>query len=196
MDVLGLLLPQRCAVCSSHGSPLCPHCRDGLSRLRSPLCTRCGAPTAWPVERCRECSGRRLGFATARAAVLYDRGAQSLVAAWKEHGIRVLARPRPNWSARRFQAAGGGARLRAAGRRTAPPSRSQPVARARARARRSVGAPSVHCDVLTRGRTAGRAVSRALARRAAHRDVAGAPSAARPGPDAAVQLCVARRRLH
>ena len=56
-----------------------------------PLCARCGAPTAWPVERCRECSGRRLAFATARAAVAYDRGARSLVSAWKERGIRVLA---------------------------------------------------------------------------------------------------------
>ena len=39
----------------------------------------------------RECRGRRLPFATARAAVLYDRGARSIVAAWKERGIRVLA---------------------------------------------------------------------------------------------------------
>jgi ComF family protein len=91
VDLLGLLLPQRCAVCACHGRALCLACRAALRRLRSPLCARCGAPTAWPVERCRECSGRRLAFATARAAVLYDRGARSLVAAWKEHGIRVLA---------------------------------------------------------------------------------------------------------
>jgi ComF family protein len=91
MDLLGLLLPQRCAVCACPGTPLCPCCRHGLRRLQAPLCARCGAPTAWPVERCRECSGRRLAFASARAAVLYDRGARSLVAAWKERGIRVLA---------------------------------------------------------------------------------------------------------
>jgi predicted amidophosphoribosyltransferase len=66
-------------------------CRAGLRRLQAPICARCGAPTAWPVERCRECSGRRLAFASARAAVLYDRAARSLVAAWKEHAIRVLA---------------------------------------------------------------------------------------------------------
>jgi competence protein ComFC len=62
-----------------------------LPRLQSPLCARCGTPTAWPVERCRECSGRRLAFASARAAVGYDRGAAALVAAWKEQGIRMLA---------------------------------------------------------------------------------------------------------
>jgi predicted amidophosphoribosyltransferase len=91
VDLLGLLLPQRCAVCACTGTSLCSSCHDGLRRLRAPLCARCGAATAWPVERCRECSGRRLAFASARAAVFYDRGARSLVAAWKERGIRVLA---------------------------------------------------------------------------------------------------------
>jgi len=91
VDLLGLLLPQRCAACSCPGSALCAVCRKGLKRLRAPMCACCGAPTAWPVERCRECRGRRLAFATARAAVLYDRGARSIVAAWKERGIRVLA---------------------------------------------------------------------------------------------------------
>lgn len=91
MDLLGLLVPQRCAVCARPGLPLCPVCRAALPRLRTPLCARCGAPTAWPVERCRECSGRRLAFASARAAVGYDRGAAALVAAWKERGIRKLA---------------------------------------------------------------------------------------------------------
>src|SRR5262245_26232187 len=106
MDLLGLLLPQRCAVCASHGHALCAPCRAELRRLRAPICARCGAPTAWPVERCRECSGRRLAFRTAAAARLSGRRARSLVAAWKEHGIRVLAEvaadlvceglPRPN----------------------------------------------------------------------------------------------------
>lgn len=45
----------------------------------------------WPVERCRECTGRRLGFATARAAVSYSGASRALVAAWKEHGLRRAA---------------------------------------------------------------------------------------------------------
>ncbi len=53
-----------------------------------PWCALCGAPTLWPVERCRECSGRRLSFASARAAVAYVGPIRSLVAAWKEHGLR------------------------------------------------------------------------------------------------------------
>jgi predicted amidophosphoribosyltransferase len=43
------------------------------------------------VSRCRECSGRRLAFASARAAVEYDDGVRRFVAAWKERGLRRLA---------------------------------------------------------------------------------------------------------
>jgi predicted amidophosphoribosyltransferase len=43
------------------------------------------------VERCSECSGRRLGFASARAPVAYDPTVAKLVAAWKEQGLRRTA---------------------------------------------------------------------------------------------------------
>jgi competence protein ComFC len=89
--VLDLLLPQRCMVCSLPGSQLCGGCRSGFPRIEPPLCDRCGAPTAWPVACCRECAGRRLAFAGARAAVEYDDGVRRLVAAWKERGLRRLA---------------------------------------------------------------------------------------------------------
>ena len=89
--MLDLLLPQRCVVCGCGGSQLCAGCRDDLPRIEPPLCARCGAPTAWPVERCRECAGRRLAFASARAAVGYDVAARRLVHAWKERGLRRLA---------------------------------------------------------------------------------------------------------
>ena len=89
--MLDLLLPQRCTVCSLPGSQLCVGCRSGLPRIEAPLCERCGAPTAWPVARCRECTGRRLAFASARAAVRYDESVRRLVAAWKERGLRRLA---------------------------------------------------------------------------------------------------------
>jgi predicted amidophosphoribosyltransferase len=89
--VLDLLLPQRCVVCGAGGSQLCARCRDDLPRLEPPLCARCGAPVAWPVERCRECAGRRIAFATARAAVGYDDAARRLVHSWKERGLRRLA---------------------------------------------------------------------------------------------------------
>lgn len=89
--MLDLLLPQRCVVCLCAGTQLCPGCVAQLPRLTPPLCERCGAPTAWPVRRCRECAGRRIAFASACAAVAYDDGVRSFVAAWKERGLRRLA---------------------------------------------------------------------------------------------------------
>jgi predicted amidophosphoribosyltransferase len=89
--VLDLLLPQRCLGCGSGGSVLCARCLATLPRVGSTLCERCGAPTAWPVRRCRECGGRRLAFASARAVVLYDGAVRPVVAAWKERGLRRLA---------------------------------------------------------------------------------------------------------
>jgi predicted amidophosphoribosyltransferase len=89
--LLDLLLPMRCAVCGAGGEQLCAVCRERLPRLEPPFCDRCGAPTAWPVARCRECSGRRLAFASARAAVAYDDDVRRLVRAWKERGLRRLA---------------------------------------------------------------------------------------------------------
>jgi predicted amidophosphoribosyltransferase len=88
--LLDLVLPRRCACCALPGTDLCESCLLALPRIRAPLCERCGAPTAWPVRRCRECAGRRIAFATARAAVRYEREARLLVAAWKERALRGL----------------------------------------------------------------------------------------------------------
>jgi predicted amidophosphoribosyltransferase len=89
--MLDLVLPQRCLVCGRGGAQLCQPCCDRLRPLEPPLCERCGAPVAWPVRRCRECAGRRLAFASARAAVVYDEPVRAIVAGWKERGLRGLA---------------------------------------------------------------------------------------------------------
>jgi predicted amidophosphoribosyltransferase len=89
--LLDLLLPLRCVVCGTPSCVLCEPCAAGFRRLDGPSCERCGAPTAWPVARCRECHGRRLAFASSRAAVAYDAGAKAFVSSWKERGLRGLA---------------------------------------------------------------------------------------------------------
>jgi ComF family protein len=81
------VLPRSCAVCGTPRADLCDVCRAALVRIGPPLCARCGAPTAWPVTRCAECSGRRLAFASARAAVEHE---PALLRAWKERGLRRL----------------------------------------------------------------------------------------------------------
>ena len=63
-----------------------------LIRLIPPVCERCGSPGPWPVRRCAECAGRRLAFAHAGSAIVYDAQARKLVRSWKERGRRRLAR--------------------------------------------------------------------------------------------------------
>jgi predicted amidophosphoribosyltransferase len=89
--ILSAVLPQRCVVCERPGRELCDACRSGLTRLRPPVCERCGAPGPWPVRRCAECVGRRLAFAHARSAIVYDASARAFVRGWKERGLRRLA---------------------------------------------------------------------------------------------------------
>jgi predicted amidophosphoribosyltransferase len=90
--MLDVLLPQRCILCGLGGAQVCGACVRRLQRLRPPFCACCGAPTAWPVQRCRECAGRRIAFASARAALAYDVSARTIVSAWKERGLRRLAK--------------------------------------------------------------------------------------------------------
>ena len=72
---------------------LCARCRDGArGGCTAPLCARCGAPTAWPVARCRECAGppARLRLGARRGATTAP--ARPLVA--RLEGARRCARSR------------------------------------------------------------------------------------------------------
>ncbi len=91
VQLLDVLLPRRCGVCGRVGESVCEPCLTRLVRCAPPWCERCGAPGPWPVRRCAECSGRRLAFARARAAVVYEDGARAFVTSWKERGRRDLA---------------------------------------------------------------------------------------------------------
>jgi len=91
VQLLDLVLPRRCGICGRVGRSVCAGCLARLVPCGPPWCERCGAPGPWPVRRCAECSGRRLAFASARAAVVYEDGARAFVTSWKERGRRDLA---------------------------------------------------------------------------------------------------------
>ncbi len=142
VNLLDLLLPARCVVCGAGGEQLCAGCRESLPLLRPPFCGRCGAPTVWPVSRCRECSGRRLAFVSARAAVEYDERVRRLVGAWKERGLRRLAAAAAELIAEARRAAERRRRdVRPTRSRARAAARPPPGRAARRRARSSLGAP-------------------------------------------------------
>ncbi len=103
-----LFCPPRCVACRGPAPACCARPaapRSVRSARRS--ARRCGAPTAWPVARCRECSGRRLAFASAHVRVRLHGPAVAFV-----HGLEgARAPPRsrlwppsswwPAWSVRR-----------------------------------------------------------------------------------------------
>ena len=91
MQFLDVVLPRRCGICGLVGQSVCGPCLARLVRCLPPCCERCGAPGPWPLRRCAECSGRRLAFASARAALVYEDGARALITSWKERGRRDLA---------------------------------------------------------------------------------------------------------
>lgn len=91
MDLAALFAPSRCLSCRLPGVSLCRSCDAALVRLAGPGCARCGRPTERPVDRCRECTGRRLAFASARAAVALAGPAHALVRSWKDRGLRAAA---------------------------------------------------------------------------------------------------------
>ena len=91
LSPLDLLTPPRCALCTIAGPLLCSRCLLRLPLIGGPLCERCGAPAERALDACAECRGRRLGFDTARAAVLHDGAGRELVHALKAGRLRGLA---------------------------------------------------------------------------------------------------------
>ena len=89
--------PARCAACGGGEKIVCTACAARAPPSRRPALrplrrTDRVARRALPRMR-----GRRLAFASARAAVAYEGPARALVAGWKERGLRPLAgvrRPR------------------------------------------------------------------------------------------------------
>ena len=103
--MLDLLLPQRCLACGRSGAVVCRACLDALPRLEPPLCERCGAPTAWPVRRCAECSGRtrRVRVGPRRGRLRRARSPRSSRAG-RSTACAGSRRPRPTSSSPRSRA--------------------------------------------------------------------------------------------
>ena len=96
-ELLSILFPVRCVHCGRPGGWLCPECLAALRPLGEPACSRCGRPARSGEEACnrshgcRECRGRELHFASARAAFAFTGPARSLVHRLKYSGQRRLA---------------------------------------------------------------------------------------------------------
>ncbi|MGH2347995.1 MAG: ComF family protein [bacterium] len=95
--ILDVLFPPACQVCRTPGPDvLCRACTDRFRLIRPPVCDRCGRPLRGPPDllfTCVKCRGRRLGFAHARAAGVYEGTLRDAVHALKFRGRMTLGAP-------------------------------------------------------------------------------------------------------
>lgn len=93
--LVDLVFPPACQVCQTPGTfPLCAACRCAFRRIQPPVCQKCGKPLRGPpdlVFTCIPCRHRRLYFAAARAAGIYDGALREAIHALKFGGRRALA---------------------------------------------------------------------------------------------------------
>lgn len=89
--VLDLVIPHRCFGCDelSEG-PVCNNCLDALTLIDGNHCQKCGKPTEEPVERCRECKGKRIHFNRARSLFTYEGVAENIIKGFKYEGGRLI----------------------------------------------------------------------------------------------------------
>jgi competence protein ComFC len=86
--------PERCVGCERRASDvLCRTCFDALPGVGSPVCGRCGLPTAFATFVCEECKNVDYGFESARAPLKYEGVGKQVVHALKYRGYkRVVER--------------------------------------------------------------------------------------------------------
>jgi len=89
-----LFYPERCVGCERRASDvLCRTCFDALPGLGSPVCGRCGLPTAFATFVCEECKNVDFGFESAKAPLKYEGVGKKIVHALKYRGYkRVVGR--------------------------------------------------------------------------------------------------------
>jgi competence protein ComFC len=89
-----LFYPQRCVGCDRRASDvLCPTCFGALPRVGSPVCGRCGLPTAFATLVCEECKNVDFGFESAKSPLKYEGVGKKIVHALKYRGYkRVVER--------------------------------------------------------------------------------------------------------
>ncbi|MDQ3602275.1 MAG: ComF family protein [Actinomycetota bacterium] len=92
--LVDLFYPERCVGCERRASDvLCRTCFEALPGVGSPVCRRCGLPSAFAAFVCEECKNVDFGFESAKAPLKYEGVGKKIVHALKYRGYkRVVER--------------------------------------------------------------------------------------------------------
>ena len=86
-----MFYPERCVGCGRRSSDvLCRECFETLPRVGSPVCGRCGLPTAFATFVCEGCKIVDFGFESARAPLRYEGVGKEIVHALKYRGYKKV----------------------------------------------------------------------------------------------------------
>ena len=86
-----MFYPERCVGCGRRSSDvLCRECFEALPRVGSPVCGRCGLPTAFATFVCEGCKIVDFGFESARAPLRYEGVGKEIVHALKYRGYKKV----------------------------------------------------------------------------------------------------------
>lgn len=90
--LINLFFPPKCYLCNSLSQELvCERCRQSLPLIADHICIRCGKPSHYTVDKCRECRGKRLYFKMARSLGLYEGGLKEAIHCFKYQNGKNLA---------------------------------------------------------------------------------------------------------
>jgi competence protein ComFC len=90
-SLLELIYPVRCALCGRGGQLICPDCFQSLNLIGSKICLKCGKPSHYVVDECRECRDAGFVFIQSRALGLYEDHLKELIHRLKYNNCRGLA---------------------------------------------------------------------------------------------------------
>jgi len=86
-----MFYPERCVGCGRRSSDvLCRGCFEALPRVGTPVCGRCGLPTAFATFVCEACKNVDFAFESARAPLRYEGVGKEVVHALKYRGYRKV----------------------------------------------------------------------------------------------------------
>src|SRR5688572_12615207 len=96
--LVDLFYPEICVGCERRSSDvLCRACFETLPYVGSPVCGRCGLPTAFATSVCERCKYVDFGFESAKAPLKYEGVGKKIVHALKYRGhkrvVEKLATP-------------------------------------------------------------------------------------------------------